>query len=67
VLKEHSVLPKHSGGITISHNPITKVSDGAEIWPRQAHMPSENLLICRVVCLIFAMQKIWWGWDMAIK
>jgi hypothetical protein len=53
----------------ISHNPSTKVSDGAEIWPQQAHnvMPSKNLLICRVVCPTFAMQKIWWGWDMAIK
>jgi hypothetical protein len=26
-----------------------KVLNGAEIWPQQAHMPSENLLICKVV------------------
>jgi hypothetical protein len=57
VVNEHSVLPENSGWITISHNPITKVYDGAEIWPRQAYMPSENLLICRVVCPTFAMKR----------
>ena len=32
-----------------NHVAQSKVVNGAEIWPQQAHMPSENLLICRVV------------------
>jgi hypothetical protein len=40
-----------------NHVTQSKVVNGAEIWPQEAHMLSENLLICRVVCLLLPCKR----------